>query len=35
MPTEIRHIVAPTDFSAPANLAATAAFELAQTFGES
>jgi nucleotide-binding universal stress UspA family protein len=30
---EIRHILAPTDFSAPANQAVTAAFELAQAFG--
>jgi universal stress protein A len=29
---EIRHILTPTDFSAPANQAVTAAFELAQTF---
>jgi nucleotide-binding universal stress UspA family protein len=29
----IRHILAPTDFSAPANQAVSAAFELAQTFG--
>jgi universal stress protein A len=29
----IRYILAPTDFSAPANRAITAAFELAQTFG--
>jgi nucleotide-binding universal stress UspA family protein len=30
---EIRHILAPTDFSAPASQAVTAAYELAQTFG--
>jgi nucleotide-binding universal stress UspA family protein len=30
---EIRHILAPTDFSASANQAVTVAFELAQTFG--
>jgi universal stress protein A len=30
---EIRHILAPTDFSAPAHEAVTTAFELAQTFG--
>jgi nucleotide-binding universal stress UspA family protein len=30
---EIRHILAPTDLSAPANQAVTAAFELAQTVG--
>lgn len=30
---DIRHILAPTDFSAPAMQAVTAAFELAQTFG--
>ena len=29
---DIRHILAPTDFSAPATQAVTAAFELAQTF---
>jgi nucleotide-binding universal stress UspA family protein len=30
---DIQHILAPTDFSAPASRAVTAAFELAQTFG--
>lgn len=30
---DIHHILTPTDFSAPANQAVTAAFELAQTFG--
>ena len=30
---EIRHLLAPTDFSAPANQAMTYVFELAQTFG--
>jgi nucleotide-binding universal stress UspA family protein len=30
---EIRHLLAPTDVSEPANQAVTAAFELAQTFG--
>ena len=30
---DIRHILAPTDFSAPARQAVTAAVELAQTFG--
>jgi nucleotide-binding universal stress UspA family protein len=30
---DIRHLLPPTDFSAPANQAVTAAFELAQTFG--
>jgi universal stress protein A len=30
---EIHHILTPTDFSAPAHQAVTAAFELAQTFG--
>jgi nucleotide-binding universal stress UspA family protein len=30
---EVRHILAPTDFSAPANRVVTVAFELAQTFG--
>jgi nucleotide-binding universal stress UspA family protein len=30
---EIRHILTPTDFSAPATQAVTGAFELAQTFG--
>jgi universal stress protein A len=30
---EIRHILTPTDFSAPATQAVTAVFELAQTFG--
>jgi nucleotide-binding universal stress UspA family protein len=33
LPTEIRHILAPTDFSEPANQAVTAVCELAQTFG--
>jgi nucleotide-binding universal stress UspA family protein len=33
MPMEIRHILIPTDFSAPAIQAVTAAFELAQIFG--
>jgi nucleotide-binding universal stress UspA family protein len=30
---DIHHILAPTDFSAPASQAVTAAFDLAQTFG--
>jgi universal stress protein A len=30
---EIRHLLAPTDVSEPANQVVTAAFELAQTFG--
>lgn len=30
---DIRHILAPTDFSGPATQAVTEAFELAQTFG--
>jgi universal stress protein A len=30
---DIHHLLAPTDFSAPASQAVTAAFELAQTFG--
>jgi nucleotide-binding universal stress UspA family protein len=33
MSMEIRHVLAPTDFSASAHQAVTAAFELAQTFG--
>jgi nucleotide-binding universal stress UspA family protein len=33
MPMEIRHILAPIDFSASGNQAVTAAFTLAQTFG--
>jgi nucleotide-binding universal stress UspA family protein len=33
MPLDIHHLLTPTDFSAPATQAVTAAFELAQTFG--
>jgi nucleotide-binding universal stress UspA family protein len=33
MAMDIHHILAPTDFSAPANQAVTSAFELAQTWG--